>query len=269
MDARNRQRMGWILGWFIVLIDVGWASAQNARTENFLVHAPTQQLADLVASEAERYRNELAEYWLGRRLPKWPMPCPIEVVPGPRLAAQGVTRYDRHTGSNFQMEVIGTPQRILDSVLPHEVTHTVLATHFRGPLPRWADEGICTTVEHRDERRKHEMKLIEFLKTRRGIAMNEMFLLKEYPMDMLPMYAQGYSVCRFLIEQSGPRQFVNFIEDYMREPSWTRNVRKHYGYESLASLQENWLAWVTNGSGPVDAFVSTRNQATASIASTR
>ncbi len=33
------------------------------------------------------------------------------------------------------MEVIGTPERILDSVLPHEVTHTILATYFGRPLP--------------------------------------------------------------------------------------------------------------------------------------
>ena len=49
------------------------------------------------------------------------------------------------------MRVIGTPERILDSVLPHEVTHTVMATHFGQPLPRWADVGICTTVEHAAE----------------------------------------------------------------------------------------------------------------------
>ncbi|MEM6473742.1 MAG: hypothetical protein AAF802_29555 [Planctomycetota bacterium] len=265
MDARNGYRMGWILGLGILLSQAGVVSAQNARTANFLVHAPTQQLADTVAQAAERYRDELAEYWLGRRLPRWSSPCPIKVVAG-QLAAQGVTRYDRFTGSNFQMEVIGTPERILDSVLPHEVTHTVLATHFRGPLPRWADEGICTTVEHEAERRKHEIKLLEFLRTRRGIAMNTMFLLKEYPADMLPMYAQGYSVCRFLIEQSGPRQFVKFIEGYMQQQSWTENVRKHYGYESLEQLQTSWLAWVESGSGPVDAFVSARSRAAASVA---
>ncbi|MEO1614324.1 MAG: hypothetical protein AAFV88_00655 [Planctomycetota bacterium] len=276
MDAKRSQWLGFAFGLVIAsclsgLNSRGEAAGQNARTQNFLVHAPTQQLADSVANAAERFRDELAEYWLGRKLPPWRTPCPIKVIAGPRLAAQGVTRYDRNSGSNFQMEVIGTPERILDSVLPHEVTHTVLATHFRGPLPRWADEGICTTVEHEAERRKHEIKLREFLGTRRGIAMNRLFLLKEYPADMLPMYAQGYSVCRFLIEQSGPRRFIQFIEGYMQQPSWTENVRRHYGYESLGKLQENWLAWVAAGGGPVDAYVSTRNstlsRASASVAS--
>jgi hypothetical protein len=152
------------------------------------------------------------------------------------------------------MEVVGTPERILDSVLPHEVTHTVLATHFGRPLPRWADEGICTTVEHDSEKAKHEAKLREFLSTRRGIAMNQLFLLTEYPSDVLPMYAQGYSVCRFLIEQQGPETFIDFLGEYMQRGSWTNNVQKHYGYDSLAELQDYWLAWVEAGSGPVAQF---------------
>ena len=61
------------------------------------------------------------------------------------------------------MSIQGSRQRILDSVLPHEVTHTIFASHFRQPLPRWADEGACTTVEHASERAKQEKMLIEFL----------------------------------------------------------------------------------------------------------
>lgn len=239
---------------FSVGLAAGTADAANFRTQNFIIQAPDAQLARAVGEAAEKYRRDLATYWLGRPLPPWPTPCPVRVVAG-NLAAQGVTTYQRSPVRDFQMEVIGTPERILDSVLPHEVTHTVLATHFGRPLPRWADEGICTTVEHESERNKHEAKLREFLATRRGIAMNQLFLLTEYPSDVLPMYAQGYSVCRFLIEQKDAPAFIAFLTDYMRYPSWTENVKKHYGYESLAELQQYWLAWVSEGSGPVDAYV--------------
>lgn len=90
--------------------------------------------------------------------------------------------------------------------------------------------------------------------------MNKLFLLTEYPSDVLPMYAQGYSVCQFLIAQNGPRSFVKFLGDYMENPSWTQNVRTHYGYESLAELQQSWLAWVSQGSGPVELFVKNAPQ---------
>jgi hypothetical protein len=230
-------------------------SAADFRTPNFLIMAPSPQLARAVGEAAEAFRRDLAIHWLGAELPPWPNPCPVRVVAGENLAAQGVTTYNRSPVRDFQMEVVGSPERILDSVLPHEVSHTVLATHFGRPLPRWADEGICTTVEHVSERQKHEAKLREFLATRRGISMNKLFLMTEYPQDVLPMYAQGYSVCQFLIAQRGPREFVNFIGAYMQTPSWTLNVRNHYGYESLAELQQLWLQWVAQGSGSVDAFV--------------
>lgn len=230
-------------------------SAADFRTANFLVMAPSPQLAQAVGVAAENFRRDLAIHWLGGELPPWPNPCPVRVVAGENLAAQGVTTYNRSPVRDFQMEVVGSSERILDSVLPHEVTHTVLATYFGRPLPRWADEGICTTVEHVSERQKHEAKLREFLATRRGISMNKLFLMTEYPQDVLPMYAQGYSVCQFLIAQRGPQEFIRFIGGYMQTPSWTLNVRNHYGYESLAELQQLWLDWVANGSGPVDAYV--------------
>lgn len=231
--------------------------ASQVRTQNFIVlDAPSPQLARQVSEEAERFRKELALKWLGKELPTWERPCTLRIVAG-NIPAQGVTQYQRYPGyvSDFQMEVIGTPQRILDSVLPHEITHTVLATHFGQPLPRWADEGISTTVEHLSERSKHEAKLREFLTTRRGIPMNRMFMMKDYPPEMLTLYAQGYSVCRFMIDQKGPREFVKFLETFMQIGSWTESVQKHYDYESLAELQQYWLAWVESGSGDVERFV--------------
>ena len=239
---------------FLIAAAVTPTDAADQRTQNFLVYARTPGMAKSVAEAAEKYRHDLAVHWLGRPLPAWPAPCPIRVVDGPNLAAQGVTTYNPQPVRDFQMEVVGTPERILDSVLPHEVTHTILATHFGRPLPRWADEGICTTVEHAAERNKHEVKLREFLSSRRGIAMNKLFLMTEYPSDVLPMYAQGYSVCRFLIAQKGPRTFIQFLQDYMQRPSWTANVKKHYDYDSLRELQEYWLAWVDEGSADVTKF---------------
>lgn len=267
MEADSQLRcgvLGVVAGLLSIFVTSSVSNAANKRTQNFIIHAPTPQLAETVGQAAEKYRRELAIHWLGSALPAWPAPCPVRVTAGPNLAAQGVTTYNPAPVRDFQMEVIGTPERILDSVLPHEITHTILATYFGRPLPRWADEGICTTVEHVAERSKHEAKLREFLRTRRGIAMNQLFLMTEYPSDVLPLYAQGYSVCRFLIAQKGPRTFIRFLQDYMRQPSWTVNVKKHYQYDSLAELQRYWLAWVSDGSGDTDQFAKTPNPTPAS-----
>ena len=255
MEAGKRSILIFVFATTLGCVLIPCADAANFRTRNFIIQAPSPQLAQAVGEHAERYRTELSNYWLGNQLPNWPHPCPIRVITGPHVAAQGVTTYNLSPVRDFQMQVEGSPERILDSVLPHEITHTILATHFGRPLPRWADEGICTTVEHVSERSKHEAKLREFLSTRRGIAMNRLFLLTEYPHDVLPMYAQGYSVCRFLIDQKGPQTFIRFLQDYMQQRSWTANVRKHYGYDSLAELQEYWLTWVSEGSESTARFV--------------
>jgi hypothetical protein len=146
------------------------------------------------------------------------------------------------------MTIQGSLVRILDSVLPHEVTHTVFATHFRQPLPRWADEGSCTTVEHTSERAKQQTMLIEFLHTNRGIPVSRMFAMKEYPHDVMPLYSQGYSVACYLIGQGGRHKFLNFLSDGLKDENWTRAIAENYGYSSLAALQVSWLDWVKQGS---------------------
>ncbi len=161
------------------------------------------------------------------------------------------------------MRVQGTEQRILDSVLPHEVTHTILATHFRRPLPRWADEGACTTVEHMAEKKKQQNMLITFLKTNKGISFSQMFAMKDYPPDVLPLYAQGYSLARFLIDQGGRKKFVNFVGDGLRREDWTGAIARNYGYKSLGQLQDKWLDWVKQGSPSLEASPLDRDTAIA------
>jgi hypothetical protein len=146
------------------------------------------------------------------------------------------------------MEIQGSRERLLDSVLPHEVTHTIFATHFGGPLPRWADEGACTTVEHSSERKKQELWLIRFLKTERGIPFNHMFAMTEYPGDIMPLYSQGYSVARFLIAQGGKRKFVEFVGAGLSHGNWNEAVRSYYAYPSLGDFQTDWVEWVIAGS---------------------
>ena len=226
----------------------GPALAANVRSQHFLVSAPSQQQATEVCQAAERYRKDLAIEWLGRELPPWREPCPITVVPDPHAGGVTTFMFDRGVPFGWTMKVQGPRERILDSVLPHEITHTIFATHFGRPLPRWADEGACTTVEHASERAKQDRLLIDFLHTDRGIPFNKMFAMKEYPQDMLPLYSQGYSLTRFLIQQGGKRKFMQYVGDGMASGDWPAATRKHYGISNLSELQLTWVEWVRAGS---------------------
>jgi len=231
-------------------------------SENFIVSAEDARLAKQVSLEAERFRKELAIEWLGHEIGPWQDKCPITVELG--MHAGGETSFAFVTNGrgqgipvSWQMKIYGPPDRLLDAVLPHEITHTIFATHFGRPLPRWADEGACTTVEHESERRKNHQMLMDFLgaKPSRGIPFNRMFTMKNYPHDILPLYAQGYSLAKFLIAQKGRRHFLDFVEAGMNAEvpgrelaAWDSATEKFYGFENLSELQISWLGWVKDGS---------------------
>ena len=242
--------------------EVASAQAYQANSENFVVYAANRQLAQKASQLAEQYRKELSIDWLGYEIEKWSERCPIYI------------QVDRHAGGetsfafvqndtgrsepiSWQMKIFGPVDRLLDAVLPHEITHTIFATHFGRPLPRWADEGACTTVEHESERRKNHRMLIGFLTATpsRGIPFNRMFTMKQYPHDILPLYAQGYSVAKYLIGQKGRQHFVQYLEKGMSmehsnhdTSAWDQATSEYYGYKDLSDLQLKWQAWVKSGS---------------------
>jgi hypothetical protein len=182
-------------------------------------------------------------------LPAWSKPCPIRADVAPNKGAGGATSFvfDRGEVFGWKMNIQGSRERILDSVLPHEVTHTIFASYFRQPLPRWADEGACTTVEHHTEIAKQERNLIQYLKTGRGIPFSQMFAMKEYPRDVMPLYAQGHSLASWLIEARGRKSFLEFVADGLKDENWPRAVHEHYGFDNLLTMQTSWNDWVKQG----------------------
>ncbi|MEM9352489.1 MAG: hypothetical protein AAGA92_05710 [Planctomycetota bacterium] len=245
-----------LLAWFAAAPVL--ANAAGYKTQNFVVSAPTPQLAKEIGDQAEHCRKQLALEWLGKELPAWSQPCPIQAQVAPNLGAGGATSFvfDRGQVFGWRMTIQGSRERILDSVVPHEVTHTIFATHFRQPLPRWADEGACTTVEHHSEIAKQDRMLIEFLQTRRGIPFSNMFAMEEYPQDVLPLYAQGYSLTKFLLDQGGKSAYIAFLEDGLGTGDWLAAVERAYGYSDLLTLQSTWLNWIQDGQPPVAAIAS-------------
>ncbi len=266
MDARPKtwHLLECLFAFFVIFSSALVAEGQQtfrADTENFVIFAPDSNLAKKAATLAEKYRRELSNDWLGYEIKPWREKCPIHIQLGPNAGGETsfafIEGQQRGEPIGWRMQIFGPPDRVLDAVLPHEITHTIFATHFGQPLPRWADEGACTTVEHFSEREKNHRMLINFLTSSpsRGIPFNQMFTMKRYPHDILPLYAQGYSVARFLIGQHGRREFVKFLEaglaiesSHNDTRSWDRVVNQFYGFKNLSDLQIKWLAWVGQGS---------------------
>ena len=203
-----------------------------------------------MSQAAEQYRHDLAIAWLGKPMPNWSQPCVITVQAAPHLGNGGKTTFVFDNGEVFgwRMSIQGSPQRVVDSVLPHEITHMIFASHFRQPLPRWADEGGATSVEHASEKNKYRQMLDQCLRSGRGIAFNPMFGMMDYPPDFMSLYAEGYSLVEYLILVGGRQEFVKFLDDGLKGDDWSGAVQRHYRQQDLGGLQNAWLAWVRQGS---------------------
>lgn len=233
----------------VVCASAGFA-AERAASENFEVVAPTKQLAETFAKAAEEYRKEKAKEWLGEEMPRWKERCPlvVEVNPARTGGATTFTFSPRGGVTSQDMKIFGKVDQLLDSVLPHEVTHTVLAHHFGVPVPRWADEGGSVLSENDNERLEHDIKCREFLNANRGIPLRHLFPMKEYPKDTIVLYAQGFSVSNYLIDLGGGglkgrQKFLGFLESGMGKGgrNWDAAVSKHYEFADVDDLQEKWI----------------------------
>ncbi len=226
------------------------AGAKHA-SPNFEVEAPTAAIAEKVALTAERCREELAIEWLGHKLPNWYQPCKVRVKVG-QMGAGGATTFSFSHGEvyGWDMTVQGSLERILDSVIPHEVCHTIFACHFRRPLPRWADEGAATLVEDESERRRQKKLAEEVLPSKRRIGLRELLKITEYPQNMqhvLTLYAEGYLLADYLVQRGGKPKFLAFVQDSF-DGGWDAALRTHYREESIESLESKWSQWVISGS---------------------
>ncbi len=214
----------------------------SARTPNFVIEAPTAQFAQQVGQWAEYYRRDKAMQWLGQEMRPWPQPCPVRVTVTMN-GSGGATSFAFDNGRilDMNMHIEGTADRLIASVLPHEITHTVFAHYFRQPVPRWADEGGSVLSEDEQERNHHDHLVRQILNTPgRAIPLRRLFTLRDYPRDVMVLYAEGYSVTNFLVGQSSRPAFLSFLAHGMRG-DWDGAVRAHYRYNSVEELERAWV----------------------------
>jgi hypothetical protein len=226
--------------------------AATVRTQNFLVTAPDQNTAQQFGQMAERYRKEKALEWLGYEMPPWPRPCPLTVKPT-MGGAGGATKFNYDFRGNYDilsMEIEGEYTKMLHSVLPHEVTHTVFAHHFRYPVPRWADEGGSVLSENDSERQHHDKLIRTYLNSGGGIQLRRLFTLKEYGEipDVMVLYAEGFSVSNYLVSLGGRQAFLGFVGMGL-QGQWDKAAQTYYHKNSVEELEQAWLRHLKDTKG--------------------
>jgi hypothetical protein len=239
--------------------------AANFTTPNFTVSAPDDALAKRFGEMAEFYRKQKAQEWLGQEMPQWPERCPIRVRIGEN-GAGGATTFSfgseggRGVVVSQSMEIHGPVRQLLNSVLPHEITHTVFAFHFGRPVPRWADEGGSVLSENDEERTSHDIRCREILNQGKAFRLGVLFRMTEYPRDMIVLYAEGYSIAAYLVERGGGghegrRKLLQFLGEGMKgstershgtAESWNAAAQRVFNVESTDALEAQWIEHLKN-----------------------
>jgi hypothetical protein len=234
------RRIGPVLS---LLLFAPMANAASYPTRNFAVDAPTAEIAKKVGDHAEACRKSIAVAWLGKDMPAWSTRCPIKVTIT-QGEAGGETSFSFSNGrvSDQRIKVEGRLDRILASSLPHEITHTVFAAYFGGPMPRWADEGASLLSEDDREKTRHDQIVNGLLQRRGDYVLGRLFVIEEYPQDLMGFYGQGYSVSRFLVEMGGRPRFLKFVKEGMAH-GWDAASKNHYGLADCTELDRAWRSW--------------------------
>jgi hypothetical protein len=238
----RRPLYGLTVGLCLVLTPALRADA-TIRTQNFVVYAPDQQTAQQFGQMAEVYRKQKAMDWLGQEMPPWPKPCPLYVKPTMNGAGGATTfNYDFRGGYDIiSMKIEGEYNKMLHSVLPHEVTHTVFAHHFRQPVPRWADEGGSVLSENDAERTYHDKLVRNYLNHGQALQVRRLLNVKEYPEipDVMVLYAEGFSLSNYLVNLGGRQNFLGFVAMGMQN-QWDRGLQTYYQINSVEELEQRW-----------------------------
>lgn len=230
--------------------------ASSYRSQNFVVESPAEYFSKQVAEVAEKTRKEQAIAWLGYELPNWPTPCPVKVTIA-QHSGGGATSFafDKGRLLGMSMKVEGTTDKVLQCVIPHEVTHTIFATYFESPVPRWADEGGSVCDETREERVKHDQMCRQILNTPgRMMPLTRLFALKEYPQDVMVLYAEGFSVTNYLLNLKGKKKFLGFLL-HAQSRGWDEALRVGYDINTVPELEQRWLKTLSDTKGNGQALI--------------
>jgi hypothetical protein len=223
--------------------------AATFRTANFAVCAPTEQDAREFGRLAELERHRRSVDWLGRDMPPWDEPCKLTVDINPKKLS-GATYFKFQGGRVVwrQMEIHGSREKLKTCILPHEVTHTVIAYYFGRPSPRWSDEGAAGCSEDAEEREKLEKSAVRVLNAGEGIKLASLFHIQDVPRnntEIAWVYGQGYSVTYWLSAKLGRPGFLKFVSVGM-ENGWEA-AAQGAGFESVEALEAAWIKYLAAG----------------------
>ena len=134
---------------------------------------------------------------------------------------------------------------LVPAVLPHEITHVILADHFtEQQIPRWADEGdgrALRTARRAAAKGRRPGDPALPITGCSGRCPDEHGLSRGTLLGPL-LRPERLAQTRFLVEQGSPAQMLQFLQESQRE-GYETALRRVYQIDGFADLQRRWLAY--------------------------
>jgi hypothetical protein len=223
-----------------------------AETSNFrILHNQSKELVDKVGRVAEETRLRLQKKWFGGESSvEWDGKCSIYLHPDRKKYSEkaGLANALGHTrtfswGRDVQSRSIHLPaqqSRMLEDVLPHEVSHSVLAVRLQGKTPRWADEGMAMLAETPTAVYECLIRLPQYKRDHALFGIEILMLTEEQDhFQSLEYYSQSTSLVQYLTKLKGPQTFVSFLQTSIAK-DYPTALKQHYGISGYAELQKRW-----------------------------
>jgi hypothetical protein len=225
-----------------------------ASSDHFMVNAPSQELADAILARAETLRDELAETWLGAKLPAGKGRTIIRVrIDGARDEAttQPVNGSSKRSWHIVSMTTSG--ELASGATLAHEMTHVVLATAYGASLPPWAQEGAAAERDDEKVVAVRRRILDDFVRTGRWPDLRKVLEADAISPSDQASYTASASLAEFLLSRGSRVALLEFAVAGKEEGDWDGAAREHYGFAGVAALSRAWRAWAKERVGPAIA----------------
>lgn len=204
---------------------------------------------DIYLDCAEQARDDIARFWLGKELPNWSNPCKVKVKlykdNKKNSSGGGSTTFHFDNGEvyGWGMYCEGSHIRLMDSVIPHEVHHTIIASMTRRRVPRWLDEGLASLFEHHTTHLQWRQMARQYA-DHEWSAFNKFSYTGNYPENNMEgvcaMYATGFSVVEWLLEIGGREKLRAFLTAGGRWEDDFYNVYNYRPHEAEVA----WKRWL-------------------------
>jgi hypothetical protein len=227
--------------------------------------------AEQVAKQCEKLRFDLAKlYGFDSNRSQWEPKCEVylyrsknkygAIVGRAAMETLGSSLVVPETGviKNRRIDLRTDVDNYLQEVLPHELTHVLIADHFRdGPPPLWYDEGLALLSDSQTKQSLHQRDLNDGFRRGSVFSVQALLAADVYPSPdkVSVFYGQCASVARYLSKHGGAKKVQKFARR-SQDVGVNLALQETYEIQGVLELERMWRNSINSTAKVISAHYS-------------